>query len=196
MHNVSDQTNCEDFAVPEQPEEATSESSNHETGGKERVNDWFIEWCKPLRRFLAGRRGVGSKDLDDVVQEVYLRLLRYERTQLIEQPQAYLFKMASNIAAEFASRSHTGGTRDMGWLEVNAADEATDDELRRLEEEEEIKKALLTLRPRQREILKLQFFDCLTHAQTAERLGITERMVKRALAKSYRRLRTALTPAA
>lgn len=194
---MSDQTNCGDLALPqpERPREAMRESNSHETGSKERVNDWFNEWCKPLRRFLAGRHSIPAKDLDDVVQEVYLRLLRYDRTELIEQPQAYLFKMASNIAAEFASRSRTGGTRDMEWLEVNAADEASEEELRHMENEEEVKRALLALKPRQREVLRLQFFEGLTHAQTAERLGVTERMVKRALAKSYRRLRGALLPA-
>lgn len=192
---MSDQPNCADFALPEQPGEEPSKSDGRKMGSRERVNGWFNEWCRPLRRFLAGRHSIPTNDLDDVVQEVYLRLLRYDRTEAIEQPQAYMFKMAANIAIEFASRSRTGGVRDMAWLEEYAPDEATEEELRRLENEEEVSRALLVLRPRQREILKLQFFEGLTHAQTAERLGVSERVVKRTLAKTYRRLRGTLLPA-
>jgi DNA-directed RNA polymerase specialized sigma24 family protein len=61
--------------------------------------DWFRQWRLPLRKFLLGRVGVPAADIDDVAQEVFLRLVRYERAELIEQPQAYLFRMATNVAA-------------------------------------------------------------------------------------------------
>jgi DNA-directed RNA polymerase specialized sigma24 family protein len=41
---------------------------------------------------------VSASDLDDVSQEVFPRLLRYDNAELIEHPQAYLFRMASNVA--------------------------------------------------------------------------------------------------
>lgn len=158
------------------------------------VANWYSEWQRPLRRFVAGRHTIPARDLDDVAQEVFLRLMRYDRTQLIEQPQAYLFKMAANVAAEWAVRSRNASAREMAWLAEHGSDGYADEEISQLEVEEEIEQALRALCPRQREILRLQFFEGLTHAQTAQRLGVTERVVKRALAKSYQRLRRKLDP--
>lgn len=173
--------------ILQSPGEAMSDS-------RRRVANWFSEWEKPIRRFIARRRTIPSGDLDDVAQEVFLRLMRYDRVELIEQPQAYLFKIASNVATEWAVRSRNTSTRELAWLVENRSDDSTDGETIRLEAEEEIVQALLTLSPRQREILRLQHFEGLTHAQTAHRLGVTERMVKRALAKSYQRLRRQFVP--
>lgn len=183
------QTNCEGIVLQNRPGEAMIESDS-----KRRVAGWFNEWQRPLRRFIAGRHAIPPRDLDDVAQEVFLRLMRYDRIEFVENPQAYLFKTAANVATEWAIRSRTSSARELAWLEGNGSDDSTDGDAGRLETEEEIGRALLTLRPRQRKVLKLQFFEGLSHAQTAQRLGVTERVVKRALAKSYQRLRRQLLP--
>ena len=61
---------------------------------RHKVADWFRQWRLPLLKFLIGKGTVRASDLDDVAQEVFLRLMRYGRTELIEHPQAYLYKMA------------------------------------------------------------------------------------------------------
>jgi Sigma-70 region 2 len=46
-----------------------------------RIGDWFREWRLPLKRYLV-RRGAGTAaDIDDIAQEVFLRLLRYNRAE-------------------------------------------------------------------------------------------------------------------
>jgi DNA-directed RNA polymerase specialized sigma24 family protein len=77
------------------------------TGGSppSKLGNWFREWRLPLRRFLARQRAGCAADIDDIAQEVFLRLLRYDRSELIDYPQAYLFKIASNVSAEWAMRS-------------------------------------------------------------------------------------------
>jgi RNA polymerase sigma factor (sigma-70 family) len=147
---------------------------------KGRLSDWFRQWRVPLRRFLIGRGGVPDSDLDDLAQEVFLRLMRYERTELIEHPQAYLFKVASNVAAEWAIRGRSVRIRESQWgIEVPA---------------DEVEHALLTLTPQQRAVLRLQFYEGLSRIEIAERLGTSERSVKRILMKSYERLRGQLNP--
>ncbi len=56
-----------------------------------------------------GHGAVSGADVNDVAQEVFLRLLRYDRAELIEYPQAYLFKMAANVANEWAIRPAAAG---------------------------------------------------------------------------------------
>ncbi len=66
----------------------------------------IFEQCKkPLKRFFS-RRLPRHIDAEDLAQETYLRLLRVKDLDAIEQPQAYLYYVAKNIAAEWYARSH------------------------------------------------------------------------------------------
>jgi RNA polymerase sigma-70 factor (ECF subfamily) len=159
---------------------------------KHRIAYWFSQWRGPLRKFLVGRSAVPASDLDDVAQEVFLRLMRYGRTELIEHPQAYLYKMATNVAAEWAIRVRYARPHESKWLVGLTVEDTLEDGIGHTELQDELERALLSLQPRQREVLKLQFFESLSRTQIAERLGTSERTVKRILTKSYERLRQQL----
>lgn len=161
---------------------------------KHRLTDWFLKWRSPLRKFLSARGVVPAADLDDVAQEVFLRLMRYDRTELIEHPQAYLFKMASNVAAEWAIRGRYAKGREPSWLVHVASEDLVENEANHIALQDAIECALKTLTPRQREVMKLQFFEGLGRTEIAGRLHTTERSVKRVLMKSYARLRAELRP--
>jgi RNA polymerase sigma factor (sigma-70 family) len=160
---------------------------------KNRLADWFRQWRMPLRKFLIGKGAIPASDLDDVAQEVFLRLMRYERVELIEHPQAYLYKMATNVAAEWAIRGRYVRPHESKWLSGLSADEQPEDGVSQVELQDEVERALLTLPPRQREVLKLQFFEGMSRMQIAEKIGTTERSVKRTLIKSYEMLRVQLS---
>ncbi len=159
---------------------------------RHRLADWFSQWRTPLRKFLARNGAVRTSDVDDVAQEVFLRLLRYDRAELIEHPQAYLSKMAANVAAEWAIRARNARPHASKWLVGLTSRDHAEESAAHAEVQDEIERALLTLTPREREVLKLQFFEDLSRAQIAARIGATERMVKRILASSYRKLRQRL----
>jgi RNA polymerase sigma factor (sigma-70 family) len=151
--------------------------------------DWFRQWRVPLRKYLTGKGSFPAADLEDVAQEVFLRLMRYDRTELIRNPQAYLYKMASNVAAEWALRWRYSRPHDPRWLAGLPAPEQPEQDCARGEAEDEIQRAINMLSPRQREVLKLQFAEGLGHAEVAARLGASQRSVKRLLSKSYAKLR-------
>src|ERR1700726_3835444 len=67
------------------------------------IGGWAREYAADLHRFLTKRRVIES-DIKDVCQEVYLRLLRFERMEVIQNPQAYLFRVAANVAHDFRLR--------------------------------------------------------------------------------------------
>lgn len=131
-------------------------------------------------------------DFDDVAQEVFLRLLRYDTAQIVEDPQAYLFKMASNVAAEWSIRSSNRHAHEPHWLSSLAADDRPDDALDCDAAKREIKRALNTLSPRERAILRLYFEEGLSQVEIAERIGVSFRIVRRDFEKSYARLRREL----
>ena len=50
-----------------------------------------------LRRFLASRLRHSAADVPDLIQEVYLRLLRIPNQESIRSPQAYMFTIAFHV---------------------------------------------------------------------------------------------------
>lgn len=161
---------------------------------KNRLADWFHQWQAPLCKFLKGKGAVQAADLEDVAQEVFLRLMRYDRTELVEHPQAYLYKMASNVAAEWAIRCRHSRPHDPRWLDGLVAVDQPQRSFERNESEREVRRVIEMLGPKQRRMLKLHFFAGLGHAEIAARLGVTQRSVKRMLIKSYDKLRHELDP--
>jgi RNA polymerase sigma factor (sigma-70 family) len=157
-----------------------------------RLTSWFHQWRSPMRKFLVVHSALRGADLEDVAQEVFLRLLRYERAELVEHPQAYLYKMAANVAAEWALRARSRLPHEPKWLLELTAESQPDEDAERDAASEEIERVLQRLPARQREMLKLHFAEGLGYAQIAERMGSSQRIVKRQLVKSYATLRAEL----
>jgi len=105
-----------------------------------------IPRTRPWRN-LSGRDTSSAGDVGDVAQEVFRRLARFHQAELAESPQAHLIETAANVAAERSSSSRSAASlAENGFAEGESI-------TNRLAPEEEIAKALLTLRPRQLEML-------------------------------------------
>jgi len=157
----------------------------------ERLKDWFQSFRRS-RSLLRKLWCLSESDLDDVAQEVFLRLLRYDNLELIEHPQAYLLRMATNVVGEWSMRSRRRQPHDARWLDDLPAESDPERDLARETAHQQLRKALAGLPPRQREMLRLHFGEGLARAQIAERLETSERSVKRELIKAYARLRIVL----
>ncbi len=59
-----------------------------------RFAQWFKDWRKPVRQWLSRRAAVPAAELDDLAQEVFLRLLRYSEKTAVENPLGYLLRIA------------------------------------------------------------------------------------------------------
>jgi len=164
------------------------------TGGSppSKLGNWFRDWRLPLRRFLARQRAGCAADIDDIAQEVFLRLLRYDRSELIDYPQAYLFKIASNVSAEWAMRSSRRMPHHSEWLTELVDTLSPEVELEREMLDEQLRAAVNELPPRAREILRLHFGEGLPHEEIAHKLGVTRKIVKRDIARAYASLRTSM----
>lgn len=165
----------------------------HPFHSHKRLAHWFHQWRVPLGTFLK-RKGVPSTDAEDIAQEVFLRLMRYDRGELVQHPQAYLYKVASNVAAEWAIRARNVRPHDSAWLEALETAEKPERSFEREDAEREVRRAIEALGARKAAMLKLRFFEGLNYAQIAERTGATERTVKRLLIESYDQLRDELEP--
>jgi RNA polymerase sigma-70 factor (ECF subfamily) len=164
------------------------------TGAPNRLAEWFHEWHQPLRRFLRRRRAGSVADIEDIAQEVFLRLLRYDRSDLIDHPQAYLYKIAANVSAEWAMRASRSLPHSAEWLGELVAAFNPETAAGHGAAEAELQRAIEALPSRQREIVRLHFGEGMTHEDISGQLGLTRRIVKRDLARAYTALRASLDP--
>jgi RNA polymerase sigma-70 factor (ECF subfamily) len=158
----------------------------------ERLSDWFSEWQLPLRRFLARRRAGSTADIDDIAQEVFLRVLRYDRSEFVDRPQSYLFQIAANVSSEWAVRSSRTQPHDSAWLEELVDSISPESELEREGVAAQLLLAIERLPLRAQEILRLHFDGGMTYAEIALAMGVTRKIVQRDLARAYAWLRTNL----
>ncbi len=141
---------------------------------------------------MGGRRGVPTAELDDMAQEVFLRMLRYDREDFVTDPRGYLFKIAANVASEWFMRARQRMPHESVWLEEIVDDTDILQDIERRERDLTLRSALEALPPRMREVLRLHYGEGLKHEAIADRLGVTRRVVKREIIEAYVRLRAAL----
>lgn len=146
-----------------------------------------------LHHFLR-RRVWHAQDLDDVVQEVYLRLLRVKNSELVRNPLAYLYGVASHVVREFnVAKHHTRMVFDS-----EAADTMMDNpELSGSVEtgghlERQVNEALTQLPANRLAVLLLERRDGLSHAEIAEKLGLSVHTVKKYSVESLAHVRASL----
>jgi RNA polymerase sigma-70 factor (ECF subfamily) len=143
-----------------------------------------------VERFLRSKLA-NPADAQDLAQEAYLRLLRAKEPQLIQDPVAYLFRIARNLVGEFYTKLPPAAeslddveTRDEG-LSVEAQVES-DQQIDRLNE------VLSHLSPKCRAALVLHRRDGLTVNEIADELGVSVGMVKKYLTQGLARCRARL----
>jgi RNA polymerase sigma-70 factor (ECF subfamily) len=159
--------------------------------GAPRIGGWAREYAADLQRFLSKRRFIES-DIKDVCQEVYLRLLRFERTEVIQNPMAYLFRVAANVAHDFRLRQAQWTPLEAAQLEEPTTQPGPEQVLDSEYRNRRLTEVLATLPTLSRAALVLQSQEELTYEEIAARLGVTRRVVKRAVARGYALAREAL----
>lgn len=165
-------------------------------GRNRKVAAWFEQWSAPMQRWVGSHSAMSMADLDDLAQETFLRLLRYSSDTVIEHPQTYLFRIASNVASEWRERARNSRPHEDTWLDdlqVEPTDEPENLVARTLVSEH-VRTAVERLPQRQREVLMLHITEELTYAQIAKRLSLTRRIVRRDLTRAYAQLRLDLDP--
>lgn len=142
-----------------------------------------------LRRFLSLRLR-NPADVPDLVQEIYLRLLRLKDYEAIRNPQAYLYTIASHVLHQDALRRASAPTT-MDPLEVVNAlrSEGSDDPAEEADAErrlEALARALEAHSPRAYAVLVMYRCEGLTLKQIGQRLGVSRVMAHKYLARALK----------
>lgn len=158
------------------------------------VTEWYNRWRKPVRSWLQKRLGVVHMELDDLAQEVFIRLLRYDSKDAVDNPAGYLFRIASNVASEHRCKAGVHAPHDSEWLEGLTAETRWQPEkvFEFQQDIDAVREVFSKLSPRQQNILLLHVNQGLTYKQIAVHLGLNKRIVLRDLTRAYSRLRIRL----
>ncbi|MEJ1964457.1 MAG: RNA polymerase sigma factor [Gammaproteobacteria bacterium] len=143
---------------------------------------------RSLRRFLASRLRNAAADLPDLVQEVFLRLLRIRQHETIRSPEAYLITIASHVLHQHALRRSAIPEP----IEISEAlDELQSDgegdpaaSFERLERVTELEQVLRQLSPKARAALILHRRDGFSLKEIGAQLGVSRAMAKKYLAQA------------
>jgi RNA polymerase sigma factor (sigma-70 family) len=176
-------------APPLRPISTAAESTNASSAPG--IGRWAREYASDLQRFLSKRQFIES-DIKDVCQEVYLRLLRFERAEVVQNPMAYLFRVAANVAHDFRLRQAQWVTLEGELLNEPSTAAGPEEVLAAECQRRRLEWFLDTLPPLPRAALVLHSQEELTYKEIAVRLGVSHRVVKRAIARGYALAREAL----
>ena len=157
-------------------------------GRSQRIAQWARSWNAGLTRYLR-RRLPGRIDPEDLAQEVYVRLLRVEQLEQIKEPQAYLYRVASNVAAEWRMRAVHAKPHSDAELESLVAAATPESLLDDAQFSAQLDSALQRMTPMVRAVIYLKLREDLSHEEIAAHLSITTRMVRRMLTTGYAQLR-------
>lgn len=142
-----------------------------------------------LRRFLSLRLR-NPADVQDLVQEVYLRLLRLKDHEAIRNPQAYLYTIASHVLHQDALRRASAPETIDPLDVVNAVrSEGPDDPAEEADVERRLEGLALALEahsPRAYAVLVMYRCEGLTLKQIGQRLGVSSVMARKYLVRAIK----------
>ncbi len=159
-----------------------------------RLAEIVAKYEQKLRRFLS-RYLSTREDVEDCTQEALLHVWRQEiRGLLPENPRAYLFTTALNVARDFGRRARVRHAENHVELSENTSAPRSNTE--RLAAEREavrlVESHLDKLRPTTKAVFLLYYAENLAPEAIAAQLGISVRTVERDLARALEFYRSAL----
>ena len=145
---------------------------------------WFAEQVQPhepkLRAWLRGQFP-GAVDIDDIVQEAFVRILQAKETQTFESPKAFLFATARNLMLGRLRHEKVAGNFVLAETALSGVCEERAnvvDEVARAQELELLTQAIQSLPTRCRQIITLRRIYGMSQKEVAAQLGIAEHTVE------------------
>jgi len=166
------------------------ENNGREPGLPDSVETLIMGCRDGVHRLIRRRMRRKPHDIDDIAQETYLRLLRLVPRGTLNNPEAYVKSVATNVMNDFDSRD----ARDRGRLSYNS------DELAQLSEadadawvnslqdaveaEQELARVTKYLRPKLLAALILCEREGFSYEEAAQKLGVSPSTIKQWLTEA------------
>lgn len=145
-----------------------------------------------LRRLLASRVG-DAGEVDDLLQDLYLRLATGRVAEEVRDAEAYCFRLAYNLAVDRRRALTRRRRREEVWgLETETfvgqtpvlAEPSAEDVVSSRQQLEAVLSAVERLPPRSREVFRMHKLDGLSYAEVARRLGVSVSAVEKGMMRA------------
>ena len=156
----------------------------------------YLEQRDALARFLRARLG-SDTDIQDLLQDLYLKIVSLDPDYQVAEPRAFLYRLASNLLLDRARSGHRSQVRDTAWRQVAHHNEGTEDladhpsaetvviDRQRLRN---LLQILDTLPDRTKAIFRMHKLDGLSYAEVAASIGISRSAVEKHMMEALRQL--------
>lgn len=144
-----------------------------------------------LKSYLRQSFPDARHEVDDVVQESYLRIWKARAGQPLESAKAFLFKVARHVALDLLRRNHASPIESVGDLDALSVIEGRPGVAESVSMDEKVRllvQGLATLPPRGREVMMLRKFKGFSQKEVAAKLGISEKTVDEHVYRGMKRL--------
>ncbi len=147
--------------------------------------DKFRVLFERLHRLLASR-GRSADDIDDLMQEAFLRLQEYSRARTVQNTEAFLVRTVLNLSAQQrrAARPHQSITDDPQILAIMDPTPIPDEVYAAQQRLLRVKAGLARLSARTRETFLMHRLEGMSYVQIAENLGVSVSMVEKYIARA------------
>jgi len=146
-----------------------------------------------LHRFLA-RRMHRPEEVEDLVQETYIRLLRIENSEFIRNPRAYILQTAAHVAHDFATKDRRAkefvvvDSEVVDAVSEHPSEPVKDQLATRLSTQKQLNAALAKLPPLHQAVLLMYAREGYSYKEIAQRLEVSLDQVERYLASAKQQL--------
>lgn len=144
---------------------------------------------EPALRAWLRRRPVLGLDIDDIVQETYVRLAAIDSVDDIHDARTYMFQAALSIVMNHVRRARIVSIRAVAALEelgAAAPDPSPERQVVDRDELQRLAEFIAALPDKPREIVILRRIQGLSQRDTAARLGISEKTVEKHMGRAIR----------
>ena len=174
-----------------------SSKKNTPTGGMS-ILTAFLDLETLLKKYLR-RYLTRQQDIDDVVQDIFVRAYQAEQTRKIRSPRSYLFKIAKHMAlneSKRRSRQLMVYMGDMADLDVIDSKVYGDEALALEQRLTALNRLIADLPPQCQRVLVLRKIYGYSHKEVADRLNISVKTVEKHLTKGLQRCQESETRSA
>ena len=161
---------------------------------------WFAAEVHPhdaqLKAYLRGSFPIVG-DVEDLVQESYLRVWKTRLTQAIRSPKSFLFQIARHLAIDAVRRRNSSPIipcPDLAALSVMEEGPGVAETVCTKEELVLLGHAIQALPPRCRAVIKLRQMQGLSQKEIAVQLGHSEMSVQKYVARGLERMEKFMRP--
>lgn len=142
-------------------------------------SQWFNDHLQPHEPMLRGwlqNRFSNRIDVDDIVQESFMRVLKARERSELKSPKAFFFATARNLALDVVRRSKIvqfNSLTENDLSDVLDDNDSAPEAIERSQELELLTKAIQSLPSKCRRIFTLRKVYCMSQPDIAEKLGVS-----------------------